>query len=368
MAKKQATSIDEIEKELGIHSLCGHELLEGPRISSGLDAFDDMMGGGWPEGKNAEVYALEGVGKSGLMYSSLASVQRAWRAAGGIEGDGKEGGMVDLERKTETKYVKKFYNLDLPYPDEKGNIVRTGIRIYKPRTAEESLNLLMRLVDTGKFSFLCVDSAPLLVPEDEYNGQVGDQSRQKQAKLVSQALRMLLARADDAKTSIVFVNQLRKTGERRGMRGMMVPIYETIGAYSLRYLCCFRIWAGRKGMLYNKAKEAIGHNVMFRIEKDQCSGRSWESCIVPFYKAGGFCPVTSTIEKAIVGDVIVQSGAWFKYNGQSIAQGMDNLRTWALNPENAETFKQIKALVQNVKTDNAEELSEPSSEYDDGEF
>ena len=58
------------------------------RLSTGIAALDDQLGGGWPRGALAEVYAPRGHGRTAVMLASLAAALGRGEAAALVDFDG----------------------------------------------------------------------------------------------------------------------------------------------------------------------------------------------------------------------------------------------------------------------------------------
>ena len=55
-----------------------------------------------------------------------------------------------------------------------------------------------------------IDSVAALVPKKELEGEIGDAHVGLQARLMSQALRMLTGAISKSKTCVIFINQIRQ--------------------------------------------------------------------------------------------------------------------------------------------------------------
>ena len=89
-------------------------------------------------------------------------------------------------------FVDAEHALDLTYAEKLGVQVKDML-VSQPDTGEQSLEITEALVRSGAIDVLVIDSVAALTPRAEIEGGMGDSHMGLQARLMSQALRNLLA-------------------------------------------------------------------------------------------------------------------------------------------------------------------------------
>jgi recombination protein RecA len=158
-------------------------------IPTGAIALDVALGiGGLPRGRVVEIYGPEGSGKTTVALSAVANAQKA----GGIAA------FIDAEHALDPEYAKKI------------GVDTDALLVSQPDTGEQALEIADMLIRSGALSIIVIDSVAALVPRAEIEGEMGDSHVGLQARLMSQALRKLTAALSQARTTAVFINQLRE--------------------------------------------------------------------------------------------------------------------------------------------------------------
>lgn len=176
-----------------------------PCVSTGHADLDDIITGlqmvgdgkvmtvpgtgiGLPRGRISEWFGPESCGKTTLMLELVAAFQEL----------GLRCAYVDVEHALDFVYAAKC------------GVDMEDLRFAQPNSAEEALNLTRMLTDLDIYDLIVVDSVAALVPEDELSGDIGDAQMGKQARLMSQALRIITNTLGlGKKTHVAFVNQTR---------------------------------------------------------------------------------------------------------------------------------------------------------------
>jgi len=81
--------------------------------------------------------------------------------------------------------------------------------VSQPDTGEQALEITEILVRSGAMDVVVIDSVAALVPRAEIEGDMGDVHMGLQARLMSQALRKLIASISKSMTAVIFINQIR---------------------------------------------------------------------------------------------------------------------------------------------------------------
>src|SRR5690606_36802446 len=92
---------------------------------------------------------------------------------------------------------------------ERNGVNIEELYISQPDTAEQALEIAEAHVRSGAIDVIVLDSVAALVPRAEIEGEMGDSHVGLQARLMSQALRMLSGAIKHINTAMIFKNQIR---------------------------------------------------------------------------------------------------------------------------------------------------------------
>lgn len=159
------------------------------RIPTGALSLDLALGGGLPRGRIVEAYGPESSGKTTVALHALAEAQKL----------GLTCAFIDAE-----------HALDPVYAQAIGVRFDETMLFAQPDSGEQALEIALELTQSGEVGFIVIDSVAALTPQAEINGDIGDSHVGLQARLMSQALRMLTGPAQKNGTTIFFINQLRE--------------------------------------------------------------------------------------------------------------------------------------------------------------
>jgi recombination protein RecA len=142
-------------------------------IPTGSIALDVALGiGGLPRGRVVEVYGPESSGKTTVALHAVANAQRA----GGIAA------FIDAEHALDPDYAKAL------------GVDTDALLVSQPDTGEQALEITDMLIRSGALDVVVIDSVAALVPRAEIEGEMGDAHVGLQARLMSQALRVVARR------------------------------------------------------------------------------------------------------------------------------------------------------------------------------
>src|SRR5687767_10476712 len=216
--KELKNTLAQIEKQFGKGAIM--QMGEGSAqdvqgISTGALSLDLALGGrGLPRGRIIEIFGPESSGKTTVALHAVANAQ-------------KQGGVaayIDAEHALDPSWAKRL-GVDLE-----------GLLVSQPSSAEEALKIAEMLIKSNAVDIIVIDSVAALVPRSEVEGEIGDSHVGLQARLMSQALRMLNPTISKTKTCMMFINQLRQK------IGVMFGNPETTsGGLALKFYCSVRM-------------------------------------------------------------------------------------------------------------------------------
>jgi recombination protein RecA len=251
---------------------------------------------GLPTGRICEIFGGDGSGKTTLCDHIVASAQEL----------GKRCAYIDME-----------HTLDLEYASNLGVNV-DELFFAQPSSGEEALDIVHSLLETNGFGVIIVDSVASLVPKDELEKGIGDDTIGLQARLMSKFFRKNNTLIGNSNTLLVFTNQIRsKIG---GFGGST-----TSGGRALRFYASLRINLIQSSkILDNSSGEQIGQLTIIIGEKNKIS-RPKVKVTCPLIYGLGFDYHRDLIEKAVEFNVISRRGSWYVLDDESIGQGADNV-------------------------------------------
>lgn len=192
---KKGSDIDAVmsslEKMTGIKGLlkkCVYT--KAQMISFGYPEVDDASNcGGIARGKLIEIFGNPSGGKSYLSLKLIASAQK----------EGLVCCLVDAEQSFDADWAKKHgVDTDELYV------------VNEAMSAEQTLDVVVTLCNSGKFGLVVVDSTAALIPEKELTGSVSDQDYALRARAMSKACPKIVQGCGATGTTCVFLNQIRE--------------------------------------------------------------------------------------------------------------------------------------------------------------
>jgi recombination protein RecA len=316
-------------------------ILRVPCIATGLPTldYDVLQYGGIPRGRIVEIFGAEASGKTTTALHIIAQEQ----ATGGLAA------YIDAEHKLEPSYAQVLgVNID-------------ELIFNQPNSGEEALDTVDKLVESSAVTLIVIDSAAALVPEAELAGDIGDQHMGLQARMFSQALRILTGKCSRSQTTILWLNQVREK------IGVMYGNPETTpGGRALKFYSSVRLSISRKEPIWEGTKEnIIGHSIDLRCVKNGGGipfRRTQINLIYPGKgRAAGFDKIDNVIEFAAGRGIFEKRGSWFWYDlgnsetkagkpvpmgPEKIANGIENLKIFlSSRPEVVERVRKDVAML-----------------------
>jgi len=264
-----------------------------PSIHTGLPSLDDYVFGcgGVPRGTVVEVFGPESAGKTTATLQIIAAAQAA----------GDLAAFVDAEHALDPTYAACL-GVDVD------NLI-----VNQPNSGEEALDTVLELVRSKCVSVIGVDSVSALVPKAELAGEIGDSHPGLQARMMSQALRMLAGEAKRNMVTVIFINQIR---EKIGV--MFGNPETTSGGRALKFYSTIRLDVRRREPIHDGPKETtpiIGHQLEMKAVKNKV-GTPFRSTVLDLYYPGtrfepGFDKIRDLIYYAAKKNVFEVNGTWY---------------------------------------------------------
>lgn len=285
-------------------------------IPTGSTALDIALGvGGLPRGRVVEIYGPESSGKTTLALHAVANAQK----------NGGTVAFVDAEHAMDPEYAKKL-GVDVDQ-----------LILSQPDNGEQALEITDMLIRSGALDLIVIDSVAALVPRAEIEGEMGDSHVGLQARLMSQALRKITGALSQAKTTAIFINQLR---EKVGV--MFGSPETTTGGRALKFYASVRLDVRRIETLKD-GTDAVGNRTRVKVVKNKVAPPFKQAEFDILYGVG-ISREGGLIDMGVEHGFIRKSGAWYTYEGDQLGQGKENARNFLRdNPDLAnEIEKKIK--------------------------
>ncbi len=309
-------TLKQIEKDYGegtIQTLGdGSARLGVEVIPTGSLALDMALGvGGIPRGRVVEIYGPEASGKTTLALQIVANAQK---------GDGIAA-FVDAE-----------HALDPDYASQLG-VDMENLLIHQPDSAEQGLDVVESLVRSNALDLVVVDSVAALVPQQEVEGDMGDQTVGLQARLMSRALRKLTSAISKSKTTVIFINQIRMK------IGVMFGNPETTpGGRALKFYSAVRVEIRRIGGIKD-GNDPIGNRCRLKVAKNKVAP-PFKRCEVDLIFGEGISHESDLLSLGEETGVIEKAGSWYSYGDTQLGQGKQNSSEFLKeNPDIAEEIE-----------------------------
>jgi recombination protein RecA len=302
-SKELKNVLAQIEKDIGkgaIMQLGEASALDVQGIPTGALSLDIALGGrGLPRGRIIEIFGPESSGKTTVALHAVASAQ-------------KQGGVaayIDAEHALDPGWAKRI-GVDLE-----------SLLVSQPGHAEEALRIAEMLVKSNAVDLIVIDSVAALVPKAEIEGEIGDSHVGIQARLMSQALRILNPTIARTRTCMIFINQIRQK------IGVMFGNPETTsGGLALKFYSSVRLDI-RKMTSIKEGDETVGSRVKVRVVKNKVAP--------PFRQAEfdlmhdrGISREGDLIDLGIEDELIQKSGGHHSYGELRLGNGRENVKQY----------------------------------------
>jgi recombination protein RecA len=320
--KALVLAITQIEKQFGKGSVMklgeASAKMAVEAIPTGSIGLDMALGiGGIPRGRVIEIFGSESSGKTTLAQHIIAEAQKL----GGV-----------------AAYIDVEHALDAMYAGRCGVKIE-DLYISQPDAGEDALEIAETLVRSGAVDIIVVDSVAALAPRAEIEGEMGDAHVGLQARLMSQALRKLVAAIGKSHTAVVFINQLReKVGVIFGSPEV------TPGGRALKFYSSVRIDL-RRGESIKVGTNITGSRVRAKVVKNKVAP-PFQMAEFDIMFSKGISKEGELVDLGVNAGVLSKSGAFFAFKETKLGQGRENAKEFL--GQHSEISSKVEAEIRSV--------------------
>ena len=299
--KELKNALSSIEKQFGKGAImqlgeAATNDLQG--IPTGALSLDIALGGkGLPRGRIVEIFGNESSGKTTLALHAVANSQ-------------KQGGVaayIDAEHALDPSWAKRI-GVDLE-----------SLLVSQPSNAEEALKIAEMLIKSNAVDIIVIDSVAALVPRNEVEGEIGDTHVGLQARLMSQAMRILNPTIAKTRTCMIFINQIRQKV------GVFFGNPETTsGGLALKFYSSVRLEV-RRSVAIKDGDETIGSEVKVKVVKNKVAP-PFRTAEFDLMHDHGISYEGDLLNLAVNNEIVTKSGAFFSFKDQRLGQGKENAK------------------------------------------
>ena len=306
--KALSLAMDQITKQFGdgsIMKLGEAKKVDVELLPSGALSLDLALGGGYPKGRIIEIYGPESSGKTTLTLHAIAEIQK----------QGGTAAFIDAEHALDPSYAKKL------------GVDTENLLVSQPDNGEQALEIAETLVRSNAVDLIVVDSVAALTPQAEIDGDMGDSHMGLQARLMSQALRKLTGIINKSKATVIFIHQIRMK------IGVMFGNPETTtGGNALKFYASVRMDIRRTGQI-KVGDDILGNRTKVKVVKNKIAPPFRIAEFDIMYNEG-ISKTGDILDLAVQHGIVAKSGAFYKYNDETIGQGRDKTKEFLKqNPE-----------------------------------
>ena len=310
-----------------------------------------MTYGGIPIGKVTEFFGPEGGGKTTSAIDIAGQAQKKayndWtNKIKEMEKEKKE--LEKKGNKTDKKRINTLHTLigelkeqgqrKVVYIDSENTLDEEWARLNgldteslilarpQEQTAEEVLQMMLDLIDSGEVELMILDSLPMLVSQNLYDEELEKKSYGGIAGAVTEFSRKVSSKIFKEKTGVIIINQSRDN------LANPYDIYHTPGGRALKHLYALRIYFRKGSLLDEKNKEQpnrfgepSGNIVNMTIAKTKVCKPDRKLGQYTLNYTNGIDVLSDTIDMAIKYDFIVQAGAWFQFIDNTTGEIMTDI-------------------------------------------
>lgn len=223
---------------------------EGYRVvSTGSLTLDMAMGcGGYIVGKITELWGPESIGKTTFAMTGAGNFQRAIPE--------RLVGWIDMERAWDARWAAQHGM----------NLRKT--RVVKPDSSEQAADMAKKMVRSGLYSFIVLDSIGGMITEEEIDKDSDQASMGTGSKVITRMVHQQAVFCDNLQTTMLLINQVRANFNPRGADT------KSAGPFALGHVSTHKIKGRRTGTApyiigSGENEETVGFEIAMTVERNR---------------------------------------------------------------------------------------------------
>jgi recombination protein RecA len=302
----------ELEKQFGTGTLIrlNDRPLDIDSIPTDSISLNKAVGiGGIPVGRVIEIFGKEASGKTTLATNIMMNAQKKFPDKGVA--------IIDTEHAYSTRYASSqgMDSLDM--------------WVAQPASAEEALDIIDRLISSGGFSVICLDSTAALVPKIELEGGFSDNTIGVNARLLSKSMRKFKAKLNESGTTLIYISQLRSKINTMGYG----PKDDTTGGNATKFYSELRLRTIKtKTIKPTSSNSLTGIEVEVQVVKNKVAA-PYLIAEYTIYDHIGICGEREILDLVIENGIVEKTGNTHNFEEQKIV-GESKAINYLLNNSN----------------------------------
>lgn len=289
------TLISSINKQCGAGTVAlgNYKLKDVEGLTTSSLGLDLALGvGGFPRGRISEIYGPESSGKTTIVLSTIANVQK----------NGGTAALIDVEHAVDPVYATKL------------GVDMDKLIFSQPDTGEQVFEVAEMLADSGKVDFIGIDSVAAIIPKAELEGNIDESHIGVQARLMSKSLRKIKGKLNKTNTALLFTNQIRMK------IGVMFGNPETTsGGNALKFYASTRVDIRREKPI-TVDNNIIGNHVKVKVVKNKVAP-PFKTAEFDILYGIGIDDTSFILDKAVEMGLITKSSTFYTIDGQKFNGG-----------------------------------------------
>lgn len=252
-AKATTAAVDrfkaDFERSMGGDLVIGRKAEPYKVIPTGSLVLDAKLGvGGWPVGRIHQLWGPDGAGKTTLAILAAIEAQRTQ--------PDKLVGWNDMEQNFDVKWAQD-HGLDMD-----------RVAFYTPRNAEDTADSVTKMVRSGLFSYVTLDSVGGMISRIEQEKNADEATVGLVAKIVTRAVKNAAPMANATGTTLMILNQVR------AKIGGYGPDESEGGGWALKHVTTTKCYVRRGGGEPIKARfygqdVPVGYTMAVRVQRNK---------------------------------------------------------------------------------------------------
>jgi len=316
MAKKEAKAIPTTLE--GLKNLCDKDYGDGTIMigrgaiiavdvfPTGVATIDKALGvGGLPLGRTMELFGTESSGKTTTCLQFIAACQQYY--------------FPKKKRNGVAAFIDAEHAFD-PIWAEKIGVDMDTLIMSQPGSGEEALQIAEIMAKSKLVDLVVIDSVAALTPKAELMGEIGDHHVGAQARMMSQAMRKMVAVTSKSGCTIIFINQIR---EKIGV--MFGNPEVTPGGRALKFYTSIRAQIS-KGSAIKDGDVTIGFRPKIKFIKNKVAApftsAEYDICVGHSSRPiHGIDVIASLLDAGLDEKIITKKGNFYWFGKENLGNG-----------------------------------------------